>query len=466
MKEDGKEIMRRGLTALAVFTMALTLTAPWALGQGEDVPQDIDAPVVQQIAYDYSALYEKLSPSIVKVEVDSGSGSGFLVDSRGLIATNHHVVQNTRFLAVEFPGAITAPAEILTLSSQYDLAIIKVHPKFIEGLQPLPLISLYKERGIKAGLPVIAFGSPLSLEFLVTQGIVSKVEDRTLIGDFLINPGNSGGPLVNLNGEVIGVNAFGGRGVGGAVRVSFLKTLLSELDEEQIDGLQVKSQPLRRLPEKRYPTELLKEKILNGELKKEEYRYNTKKFNVTILTPVILGKMAARADLLQAKNRYKRRGRKIHDKSYQATDEMFYDWHRIISPSLEMGVTVMVEPQFEQTLGSRLMQVWVSPYYGSTYKYKGEFYNVEIHRDGELIEPVKPGRFLIERAERTPLLAFVDEAYTGNYVYDPHDFMSGTSFVFSIFNAKNPEKPHHQKTFTENSPLIRQIRDDFREVLE
>ena len=58
----------------------------------------LNAQPVERIAYDYTSLYERLSPSIVKVEVDSGHGSGFLIDPRGLIATNHHVVQNTRFL--------------------------------------------------------------------------------------------------------------------------------------------------------------------------------------------------------------------------------------------------------------------------------------------------------------------------------------------------------------------------------
>ncbi len=186
----------------------------------------VNAQVVTQVAYDYTALYEKLSGSIVKIEVDSGSGSGFLVDPRGLVATNHHVAQNTRFLAVRFSHSVLAPAEIVKLSARYDLAILKVHPKFVEGLSPLKLVSREEEQNIRAGLPVVAFGSPLSQTFLVTQGILSKVEESALLGDFLLEPGNSGGPLVNLNGEVIGVNTFGIEGIAGAVRVSALGRVL------------------------------------------------------------------------------------------------------------------------------------------------------------------------------------------------------------------------------------------------
>ena len=177
----------------------------------------LNAQPVERITYDYTSLYERLSPSIVKVEVDSAHGSGFLIDPRGLIATNHHVVQNTRFLAVQFPNLVSARAEIVSLSSRYDLAILKVHRKFVKGLPPLMFISQEEEKNIKPGLPVVAFGSPVGLTFLATQGIVSKVEERTLLGDFLLEPGNSGGPLVSLDGKVIGVNTFGVRDIGGAV---------------------------------------------------------------------------------------------------------------------------------------------------------------------------------------------------------------------------------------------------------
>ena len=157
--------------------------------------------LAQAVVYDYTELYKKISPSVFKIEVDGGHGSGFLVDSRGLIATNHHVVGNTRFLAVKFSNSITIPAEILVLSARYDIAIIKVHESYTQELKPLDLVSGSNEQSVEPGLPVVAFGSPLSFSFLATQGIVSKVEENSLIGDFLIEPGNSGGPLVNLQGR-------------------------------------------------------------------------------------------------------------------------------------------------------------------------------------------------------------------------------------------------------------------------
>ncbi len=155
----------------------------------------------ERIAYDYSAMYDKVSPSIVKVHADSATGSGFLVTSSGMFATNHHVVRNARYLAIEFADGRKVPVDIALLDARNDLAILKANSATVRNVAPLPLLPAERDPSVKAGIPAVAFGSPLSQTFLMTQGIVSKVEPAVLLGDFLIQPGNSGGPLVNLKPE-------------------------------------------------------------------------------------------------------------------------------------------------------------------------------------------------------------------------------------------------------------------------
>jgi len=144
---------------------------------------------------DYSSMYQTLNPSIVKIHVDGGSGSGFLVQQDGLIATNHHVVHNTKYLAVEFSDGRKVKGEVVVLNPRYDVALIKVNSALTGSLAPLKLLPAESDRSVRAGTSVVAFGSPLSQTFLMTTGIVSKVEEGVLLGDFLIKPGNSGGPL-------------------------------------------------------------------------------------------------------------------------------------------------------------------------------------------------------------------------------------------------------------------------------
>lgn len=182
----------------------------------------------ERVVYDYTAMYDALNPSIVKVHADSGTGSGALVDSRGMVATNHHVVRNARYVAVEFADGRKVAADILLLDARNDLAILKVNASVVGTLKPVPLLPPERDLTVKAGVPVVAFGSPLSQTFLMTQGIVSKVEPGVLLGDFLIQPGNSGGPLVSLAGEVIGINTFAERGISGAVRVNRLRDALAQ----------------------------------------------------------------------------------------------------------------------------------------------------------------------------------------------------------------------------------------------
>ena len=468
------------LTCLPVSGLALALTSPCVLAhdsepRGAEVPTSVaDAPKAMEVAYDYTALYERLSGSIVKVEVDSGSGSGFVVDPRGLIATNYHVVQNTRFLAVQFSDSVLARAEIVKLSARYDLAILKVHHTFVERAPPLKLLSPEKENIIKAGLPVVAFGSPLSQTFLATQGIVSKVEEVALLGDFLLEPGNSGGPLVNLEGEVIGVNTFGLQGIAGAVRVSYLRKLLDGLDADQLEAVEVSDHPLKTLSLKRYPIELLKAKVTSGHFDIKDYQYttgalNSGKFQVTVLTPVSLARFAVRDEMQQAENRYRRRGRKIHDPSYRAMDELFYEWHRNVEASLDLGVTFRIQPQVGLTTGSLIgSAIWAGLGVYNTqqnFEFKGEFYDFKVFRDGQLIDPVRPGRQIMENTLDGPLAKFVDEAYAGVYVYAPEEFMTGDEFRFVIYNARESSQAHHSKTVKATSKLIHQIRSDFREVL-
>ncbi len=156
----------------------------------------------------------------------AGLGSGFIISGDGYVVTNNHVVENASQVVVRLPDRQEFDAEVVGLDPRSDLAVLK-----IEG-EGLPTLSLAEGRDVKVGQWVLAIGSPFSLDFSVTAGIVSALGRSlpTETGDnyvpfiqtdVAINPGNSGGPLFNLEGEVIGVNSQIFTRSGGSIGLSF-----------------------------------------------------------------------------------------------------------------------------------------------------------------------------------------------------------------------------------------------------
>ncbi len=178
----------------------------------------------------------------------TATGSGFVVDKRGFIVTNAHVVDGARKVSVSFDEKTSSfvDAEVMGTDVSSDLAVLKIDPSKVKDMKVLPLGD---SSNAKVGAPTIAIGNPFGFTRTVTTGIVSAVA-RTIeapnnfsIADVIqtdaaINPGNSGGPLLDGQGRVIGINAqiaTGGQSSGGSIGIGFaipvntLKQLLPDL---------------------------------------------------------------------------------------------------------------------------------------------------------------------------------------------------------------------------------------------
>lgn len=171
-----------------------------------------------------SELFERVNPGVVAIFAydengEGGLGSGFVVDQEGHIVTNLHVVQQGANIEVDFPSGLITAGTVIAQDPDSDLAVVKVDVP-LEELHPL---SLGDSSQVRVGDPVIAIGNPYGLYSTLTTGIVSAKgrTDDSLRGagesgfftladmiqtDTSINPGNSGGPLMNMRGEVIGIN--------------------------------------------------------------------------------------------------------------------------------------------------------------------------------------------------------------------------------------------------------------------
>lgn len=166
----------------------------------------------------------------------AASGSGFIVDKNGLIITNSHVVQNFDKIQIQFAGDEKLyPAKVLGADSLSDIALLKVTVK-----KKLIPIRLGDSEKLEVGEWVAAIGNPHGYGHTMTKGIISavkrEIDDLNLFPllqtDASINPGNSGGPLVNLKGEVVGVNqaiARGAVGISFAIPINNVKEVLTDL---------------------------------------------------------------------------------------------------------------------------------------------------------------------------------------------------------------------------------------------
>jgi hypothetical protein len=94
-------------------------------------------------------------------------------------------------------------------------------------------------------------------------------------------------------------------------------------------------------------------------------------------------------------------------------------------------------------------------------EFKAEFLDLRIYRDGELIEPILPGRSVIQGSSEPRKSRFIDQAYAGSYTYSPDDFQVGREFRIQIIDARKPDEVHKELVFTSDSPLIQQLRSDF-----
>jgi hypothetical protein len=288
-----------------------------------------------------------------------------------------------------------------------------------------------------------------------------------MLGDFLLQAGNSGGPLMNYEGEVIGINTFGESGIAGAIRIDALRAYLgSEKLLAQSADTEPPAEQLRSISPIRYPIDVLNHKIAREPLDLESYKVKAGDFTVMAITPVFIGKVQVMQERMRAMNREERRGRNITDPAYQAVHEPYYEWHRSTEPSLDFAVTFDIRPETGLTKQSRTSKILkpllvFAKQEKPEMEFKGEFLEFRMYRDGKLIEPIMPGRTVVEGSSDSKKGLFVDQAYAGRYIYSPEEFLTGTEFRMEIVDARKPTEVHKQLVFTADSKLIRQLRNDF-----
>ena len=203
-------------------------------GMGPEMPFPPEGPFK-----DFRDFFDKFFGEMPKSFKTRSLGSGFIIDSEGYVVTNNHVVEGADKIKVILVGGKEYKATIKGRDPKTDLALIQI----VAPPADLPFLKFGDSDAIRQGDWVMAVGNPFGLSHTVTQGIISAKGrvigagpyDNFLQTDASINPGNSGGPLINLQGEVVGINTAilaSGQGIGFATPSNIAKTIIPQLREK------------------------------------------------------------------------------------------------------------------------------------------------------------------------------------------------------------------------------------------
>ncbi|MEK6847713.1 MAG: trypsin-like peptidase domain-containing protein [Nanoarchaeota archaeon] len=221
---------------------AMSLTVLGLQENLQEKQQEIDL-LKASAGEDFSGIIESAMPSVLIIRTDSGQGAGFVINESGYIITNAHVLADesgylaTGIHAVDSDGD-KIEVKFIGYDNELDVALLKAEKKF-------RAFKLENSDNVKIGEKVIAIGNPYGLRFSVSEGIVSGINrqgpngiDAYLQIDAALNPGNSGGPLINKQGNVVGMNNFKisqGESLGFALESNFIKSAVNDIANKSLN---------------------------------------------------------------------------------------------------------------------------------------------------------------------------------------------------------------------------------------
>jgi S1-C subfamily serine protease len=402
-------------------------------------------------------IYGNVRDAVFRVVNGLAHGSGFLVDSSGLVATNAHVVAGASAVEV-WPDSVTrVVAQILLRDDIADLAVLWINPDVMRGRSPLSLATPSGDAPlVELGERLFAIGYPLHQERTLTSGVASSIRDGAIISDVNINHGNSGGPLLNIDGVVVGVNTFGdftsagGPGISGSVVVTRLTPLIDSARTVTTAGVAPSPERLPVPPQRKFALQAIKG--YTDSLKTKEYErffgLDIGRFEVSIRTPTITMVERRLFEERIGKDRKKR-----EKKSGVATEERYSetrdyrDWAEYVGDERTPVVAFSIDPKIGETGGSVFRRLMVTGAAGkATLRYTADLRGATFYRNGRAMVPYRGGHTPVKQYIDNQWVDLKDVADYGYYVLPLELFEpmpdGATPHVLLVFqDLKHPDDP-------------------------
>ena len=401
------------------WEMEITLTGPeFLLELSNDNAKTLPAAAPPPPASDdLSAQFKRFRNSVATVYSEFGSGTGFLVDPAGLLVTNEHVVGKSEYLAVQFDEKRKVTATLLVSDAQKDVAILWVNL----SVYPEAVIApLFKTEAGKApaveGERVFTIGSPLNQQKVLTTGVVSRVEAKSITSDININPGNSGGPLFNSAGFVIGVTTYSrqasrGPGLSGIVRIEEAAPLVDQA-RAKTSGTSPPSATLLPVePLDSFPVAALRSLSIEDKVDRTPYVFTAGDFDVTLFTPPQEYRLYAERKRALAKEREKRSKKRGDQSEEGSSGADVKDWEaNEHKPTVIVRVMPQVKVKFWATMGD--------PSHRVRARFKTDFYRLRVLCGANEITPIRPGKYPLVGGQDARS-SIDDTSFVGVYEYLP-----------------------------------------------
>jgi S1-C subfamily serine protease len=384
----------------------------------ERVPTAVNAPMnnVSGGGSDLSLLFERLKKSTVTVRADSREGSGFIVDASGLVVTNNHVVEFSRYLAVLFDQKHKVTARVLAADPGKDIAVLWVNLQAFPEAVIAPLLPSGPASRVVVGERVFTIGNPLGEEKVFTSGFISKVEHTAIFSDININPGSSGGPLFNLRGEVTGITSAQMHLLASIVPIDDARPVIERARHELSGASPPSAELLPVEPDDFFPSEALLSLLRHHQrMDVKPYSLTAGEFRVKIMTPPLRYYVYNKAQI-QATHK----GPK-HSREDSQQDELP---EQALEEAQEYPPTVIIQIVPKHGFWNR--------------QFKDSFRSMRLLCAGKEVPPIDPGRSHFELPDNH----IKGTTTAGFYSYQPDAISPNCGIVkLEIFSENAPRIP-------------------------
>jgi S1-C subfamily serine protease len=412
---------------------------------------------------DLTSLFKRLQNTVVTVRSEFGSGTGFIVDAKGLVLTNQHVLGPSEYVAVQFDERRKVRAVELASDAQKDVAVLWIA---LSAFPQARVAAVAKGQGSEAavvGERVFTIGSPLGEQKILTTGVVSKVEPQSIISDVNINPGNSGGPLFNSAGSVVGITTYSeqgksGPGLSGIIPIREADTVLAQAETKMGATAAPTSALLPVEPSDVFPFEAVNAVVQEEKFDRRPYSFDAGDYEVYLATPLYIYRRQQEKARAAAREQQKRAEKKGSTGGAPPSSEEVKNWEKT-AEEFKPVIKVLASPKLRETGKSIFLRALTNNVAAAKVRFKTDFYRMRLLCGDKEIQPIHPGKIATRVNVQNRFVNATDATYEGFYTY-PFDAVSPScgKVVLELYQEKGSTQPT-VKVFEEKT--VTQVWSDF-----